>query len=88
MDCRVVLLADFPVSKTVCLLVEDEHAVSRTSQTHITQLFLTDPLTKQQSLVTVVVRGLNPPRQTIERVVVDYLRRGTRSSQRIVINGE
>jgi hypothetical protein len=89
MDCRVVLLADFPVSKTVCLLVENDHtAVVRGSQTHITQLFLTDPLTKQQSLITVVVRGFHPPRQTIERVVVDYLRRGTRSSQRIVIDSE
>lgn len=89
MDCKVVLLADFPVSKTVCLLVENEHAAaSRGSQTHISQLFLTDPLTKQQSLVTVIVRGFDPPRQIIESVVVDYLRRGTRSVQRVVIDSE
>jgi hypothetical protein len=77
MKITLTLLAEFPGTKTVCILLSPDAVVPRpTNSTRISRLFVYDPATTSEVMVTVVVKGSELPSRMIGTLVYDFLAQG------------
>ncbi len=70
--CSIVLLTDLPTTKTVCITADRQPHSGRTP-TQIFRLLLPIPTTTSESLITVVVKGLELPPERVETLVAAFL---------------
>jgi hypothetical protein len=69
----IVLLTDFPTTKTVCIApVADAEASASRMHTQIMRLFLTTPASTEENMITVVIKGAELPHECVETLVAEF----------------
>lgn len=73
MKYSIVLLTDFPTTKTVCIApIADAEAAARRMHTQILRLFLPTPDSTEENMITVIVKGAELPHECVETLVAEF----------------